>query len=378
MDDDLKLLHDLTALPTAAFLEDRVHEFVARWAKRRRSVTVEEDKYGNRLLSVAGRDATLPRLVLVAHTDHPAFASGGTTDGTLTAEFRGGVKADHAEGAAVRFFTPDGEVKVKAATVESGEAGRLTGATFKLPRGKAVPPGCVGMFDFPGTLPKVKKGRLHARACDDLAGVAAGLAALARIRKPAATVAVLLTRAEEVGFVGAIGAAKDRGGLLRSRDRIVSIETSSEQPAAPLGGGCVLRIGDKTSVFNSGFCDFINRRCGVMCEQGGFKFNRALMPGGTCEATAFDAFGYVASAVCVPLGNYHNMDRERVTTGPEFIDLADWRSLVALLVDLGQNHHDFDGKPTALRKRLDERFAKHRHLFADPTGPLEKASNDSM
>ena len=380
MNPDDALLHELTALPTAAFLEDAVIARVGAWARKRRNIAVETDKYGNRLLTLAGKDASLPRLVLVAHADHPAFVSGETRDATLTAEFRGGVRADHAEGAAVRFFTPGGEVKLEVEKVEAGENGRLTGARFALKR-KPVPPGCVGMFDFPGTLPKVRKGRLYARACDDLAGLAAGLAALDSLRKkrPTATVAVLMTRAEEVGFVGAIAACRDRGGLLAKSDRLISIETSSEQPAAPIGGGCVLRIGDKTSVFHSGFCDFLHRRCQALAEADeSFKFNRALMPGGTCEATAFDAFGHVASAVCVPLGNYHNMDRENQTTGPEFIDLGDWRNLVRLLVDAGAGHHDFDGKPTALRDRLRERFDKHRHLFADPAAPLEKTANDSM
>ena len=34
------------------------------------------------------------------------------------------------------------------------------------------------------------------------------------------------------------------------------------------------------------------------------------MPGGTCEATVYDVYGFTAARICVALGNYHNMDRE--------------------------------------------------------------------
>jgi endoglucanase len=37
------------------------------------------------------------------------------------------------------------------------------------------------------------------------------------------------------------------------------------------------------------------------------KVQRKLMPGGACEATAFGAYGYEATCICLPLGNYHNM-----------------------------------------------------------------------
>ena len=186
----------------------------------------------------------------------------------------------------------------------------------------------------------------------------------------------MLTRAEEVGFIGAIAAAKDKRGLLRKDDRIISIETSSAQPAAPIGGGCVLRIGDKTSVFHSGLSYFINTRGEALeKEHDGFKFRRALMPGGTCEGTAFDAFGYTAAAVCVPLGNYHNMDRDKITMGPEQIDLGDWNNLVTLLADLAATHHEFDGKQGQLRDRLADRFAAHDHLFKDATLSLDKPTH---
>ncbi len=364
-----QLLHDLCALPTAAFLEEAVYAYIDKWAKRRRGLLVETDRFGNRLLTLKGKTDG-PRLVMVAHTDHPAFVAMQLKKRQLFAEFRGGVNGDCVAGAVVRFFTPTKDVKTKVREFDVDKNGRITGATFHLPKGAEVPPGSIGMWDFGKTPVKESKGQVRARACDDLAGIAAGLAAMDELRakRPQRPFAILLTRAEEVGFVGAIAAVKDRGGLLRKDDRLISIETSSAQPAAPIGKGCVLRIGDRTSVFHSGLSYFLNERGESLAKaEKSFKFTRALMPGGTCEGTVFDAYGYIASAVCVPLGNYHNMDRENLKMGPEFIDVNDWRSLVMLLADAGRHHHTFDGKTTALRMRLDDRLASHRHLFTDPT-----------
>src|SRR5690606_8534498 len=81
-----------------------------------------------------------------------------------------------------------------------------------------------------------------ATACDDLAGVAAALGALDRARNEPALrhFAVLLTRAEELGFVGAIGAARD--GTLPAGARILSIECSRSFADSPLGAGPIVRV----------------------------------------------------------------------------------------------------------------------------------------
>src|SRR5688572_25170490 len=369
-----KLLHDMCAIPTAAFLEDAVYAWVDRWVSRRREVSILKDRFGNRLLTLKGTDARAPRLVLVAHTDHPAFVARETRpDGTLPCEFRGGVFAANCRGAKVRFFAPEGETVAAVREVTAGENDRLKTATFRPKRD--VPAGTIGMFDE-GT-PREKAGVFQSRACDDLAGCASALTALELLRRnpPPSTMAVLLTRAEEVGFVGAIAAVKD-GKLLRKSDRIISIETSSVQPFAPQGNGVIVRIGDRISVFNSAFSYYLVERGEALAKAGkGFALQRALMPGGACEGTVFDAFGYIAGAVCVALGNYHNMDRQRGRTGPEFISVNDWRSMVALFVDAARHLHEFNGTHAALRQRLDERFRKHQHLFSDPIAPLEKTGD---
>ena len=79
----------------------------------------------------------------------------------------------------------------------------------------------------------------------------------------------------------------------------------------------IIRVGDKTSIFNSAFTYFLTQQAEALAKKDkSFKYQRALMPGGTCEATVYDAWGYIAAAVCVPLGNYHNMDRAQKEDRP--------------------------------------------------------------
>jgi len=71
-----------------------------------------------------------------------------------------------------------------------------------------------------------------------------------------------------------------------------------------------------------------------------FRCQRKLMPGGWCETTAFGCYGYRSVCLCLPLGNYHNMERlERVEAGlgparmgPEFVSIDDCSSLAAMLL----------------------------------------------
>jgi endoglucanase len=95
------------------------------------------------------------------------------------------------------------------------------------------------------------------------------------------------------------------------------------------------------------------------------------MPGGTCEATAFSAFGYQSTCLCLPLGNYHNMveiDRvtaggRRAVVGPEFISVNDFHGLVEMLV-VCATKLDSPGRPS-LRRRMDELMASHGYVLGD-------------
>jgi endoglucanase len=191
-------------------------------------------------------------------------------------------------------------------------------------------------------------------------------------RPPRNTVCVLLTRAEEDGFIGAIAAAT-RPQLLRRSDRIIAIECSAEQPVARQGEGCIIRTGDRTSIFNSGLTYFLTQQAESLAKKDPtFRYQRALMPGGTCEATVYDVEGFTAASLCVALGNYHNMDRARQRIAPEHVHLADWRNMVRLFIHLARSGHEFAPGHSALKARLRKRFQSLRHLLAPAAAGMHR------
>jgi endoglucanase len=204
--------------------------------------------------------------------------------------------------------------------------------------------------------------RFLSRVCDNLAGAAAALTMIDQLlRKPVKVpVAVLLTRAEEEGFIGAI-AASIKPKLLRKTDRIIAIECSATQPHAPQGRGAIIRVGDRTSIFNSSLTYFLAQQAETLAKRDKtFKYQRALMSGGTCEATVYDVYGFVAASICVPLGNYHNMDKDKKAIGPEFIDVNDWKNMVKLFTQVARNGHEYQGGHEMLKQRVEARFSKMR------------------
>jgi endoglucanase len=215
--------------------------------------------------------------------------------------------------------------------------------------------------------PIIKNGLLHAPACDDLAGVAAALCALDKIKRLPALghVGVLLTRAEEIGFVGAIAAAKNKS--VPKTSRLLCLETSRSFPESPIGGGPILRVGDKTSVFGP---DITNAVSEIMNAQKKLTWQRKLMPGGTCESTAFCEYGYLSTCLCLALGNYHNMKdidgvlqkNKPAKVAPEFISVNDFHGLVEMLKIICR---DLD-KPrkASLRRSLETRLKMYQKILS--------------
>jgi endoglucanase len=358
----MKILHEVCSLPTAPFAEDRVIAYARQFA-RDRKLKLTRDDFGNLLIELRGTKRSAPRWVFTAHMDHPGFVAEKMLDKTtLRAAFRGWVLADYLRSQRIRFFTDHGEITatVLEATPEKNST-RAQSASLRVRA--AVPPGSPGMFDQ-GTS-RVKSRKFYSRAIDDLGGLSATLEMLDRLRRnpPRSTIAVLLTRAEEQGFIGAI-AASLKPKLIRKSDYLVAIETSAMQPYAKQGDGVIVRIGDRTSVFNSSLSYFITQLADRLEKRDkAFKYQRALMPGGTCEATVYDVYGFQAAAVCVPLGNYHNMDRDRKRIGPEYIDVSDWQNMVKLFVAIARAGHEYEPGHKMLKERLGKRFqALKRYL----------------
>ncbi|MDP6529867.1 MAG: hypothetical protein QF819_00750 [Gemmatimonadota bacterium] len=342
----LSVARGLLSCPTAPFLEDSPASFVRAFARRRAGVSLAEDRYGNLAVKFPGRGRPkAPPLVLVAHLDHPGFVVDSVEDGLAHLSFRGGVRIRHARpGSRLHFFRAGGRNPVGSGRLLSASgrgarrAGFLGSGVAKVTSGRAVPGGFT-MWAWPGW--SVRGKRIVSRCLDDLLGAAAALAALdelLRLRPRGANVWALFTRAEEVGFLGTLGAI--RAKTLPRGARVISLETSRALPSAPPGAGVILRVGDARSVFDSRLTLVAQQAAGELAAEGdGFRVQRRLMDGGACEATAFCAAGFRSTGLALPLVNYHNMkglDRGKPGIGPEAVRMEDYFSMVSLLVRLGE------------------------------------------
>lgn len=362
-----KRLRELLTLPTAAFVEDAVLDYLEDACRKLDGVKLKRDEHGNLLARYQRGDR--PALALSAHTDHPGFVALEMIDKrTLRAAFRGWVESPYFVKTGVRFWAEDHWVHGKVTKILKeadvyrmiGRSARPEEVLIRVP--EAVPVNAPGMWDLPD--PQLRDDMVYARGCDDIAGVAALLTALERLatRKQEANLYALFTRAEEVGFIGAIGAA--RSGTLPKRVPIIAIETSKALLGASIGDGPILRVGDKSSIFTpevTAFADRVGRE--LAKRKKSFTHQRKLMDGGTCESTAFYAYGYAAGGICVPLGNYHNMDERRRRIGSEYISLSDWTRMVDWFVALATDADGVQPIGATTRDQLEARFAQHEPLL---------------
>ena len=348
---------ELLRLPTAPTREDAVAEWLADWASRQ-NLDVCRDRWGNMLLAYRRGKPTESPIALCAHMDHPGFVAGETRDDArLRARWMGACPPELFMGAQVRFCSRGGWVKGRIVHVPEG---KKMGDAFDVlvePAG-AVDPGSAGMWDFPD--PWVEGQRIYARGHDDISGVAAIVCALdeARRRKIEGEVRVLFTRCEEFGLLGAIGACKSR--TLAKRSVVVALETSRAKPEAPIGGGVVVRVGDKASVFTPWVSAMLSQAAeAVGKKDGDFKWQRRLMDGGTCESSVYCAYGFDAGGLCLPLGNYHNVDWDRGKLDAEYINTGDFASLVKLLLDLIRR----GAAPGDPKERWERLFEERSHVL---------------
>jgi endoglucanase len=376
-------LLELTGIPTAAGREQGVIDWITRWVRARTDLTLRADGAGNLVIRrrAGGGGAARP-LFITAHMDHPAFVVRGMIDERRAeVEFRGGVLEPYFNGAAIEIVGAGARARRAILSGYDRLAVPYPRAVARLAAPGPVPAGAIGRWAFTGRgrTPVVSAGKLYAHACDDLAGVAGALAALDAIRrrKDACPAGVLLTRAEEIGFVGAIAACRRR--TVPGKARVICLENSRSFAESPIGGGPILRVGDKATVFSPA----LTNRVSTLTEEykalrPGFKAQRRLMPGGTCEASTFAAYGYEATCVCLPLGNYHNMvDIDRVSAGkrparvgPEYIAVEDFHGMVELLVWFAMNLHGSGTDP--FRQRMERLYRMHRAVLSPVTPPPER------
>ena len=312
MDRLLDLIRAILAQPTAPFHEDAVRTELFIQLAQIPSVTAEQDDFGNIIARYNGCSGHA-EYAFAAHMDHPGFVG---------EEFLGGV--------------PESYREKKPPTRDFG---------------------AFAMWDLPAC--EVRDGHIHSRACDDLIGCAAIVALFQELDdiKAEATVHGLFTRAEEVGFIGAIQLAKS--GRVPKDVTIVSLECSSEKSpgAGRMGEGPIVRVGDKTSIFDDAATTALVRAA----TAAKLPFQRCLMSGGTCESTAYQLYGYRTAGLCVALGNYHNCGPD-LTIAPEFVAVEDVAGMVQLMTRVSTHEGPIDPH-AVLRERLEKDAEKYRRLF---------------
>jgi putative aminopeptidase FrvX len=304
-DQVLKIVESLLRCPTAPTFEGAVSDEICRQLGLHAGIQVEKDEFGN--LIVVRTGSAQAQYAFVAHMDHPGWRL------QPTKEFLGGVPPEIQDKGKIRSF------------------------------------GEFGMWDLPEVV--IEEDRLFSRACDDLIGCSAIigiLASLEEIRSGASAYGIF-TRAEEVGFIGAIELAKS--GRLDPGLTLISVETSAQRPPAQMGAGPIIRVGDRASTFDGDVTALLVEAA----KSRELPYQRCLMDGGTCEATAFQLYGYRSAALTIVLGNYHNCSSD-ARIDAEYIDLKDLEGLIALGVAIVTETKRVSDVRDAHRKRLEARL----------------------
>ena len=347
------------------------------------------DEYGNIIAhyaagqSGAGWEQRTP-IAFVAHMDHPGYEiiardDGGAADGgrnRYIARALGGVPvASMCKPTPAVVLGDEGE-RIAAELLPMEDVADGAGGGDRLARlrvkGGATPELPAGvMFDLPDFA--LDGDVIRMRAADDLAGCGAILAALERLAaaRASADFYAVFTRAEEGGLFGARLMAE--AGTLPKDTLVVSVESSPLIPGVEQGAGPVIRTGDRVYTFDADAEQaLIAGQESITARDAGFRWQRQLMSGGGCEATAFAVFGYKVTGLAFPLGNWHNATTSigdpEGGVDMEYISAADYLGGAALMaeaaVSVDKRHN------SAIRRRIREMPDDVRRRMRDTAGDM--------
>lgn len=371
----------LNSVPTAPFREEWAAAEALRQLRAMPGVEVEADAFGNLVARLRRGPAAQSTATFVAHLDHPGFLlpPAGVPAGSgrvVEAVFEGRVGDEYFPGAPVRLFRAADDPGIPGRVVEAAPVDPLEDNRQPVVIEASGPAegAVLAMWDVE---PFARRnGILSARVCDDLAGVSALLEMLDGFSAAAdpVDVAVVLTRAEEAGFCGLLCLleAPRLPELLPDDTVFISVEISAENASVRLGDGAVIRVGDRSSTFDGRVADSMAH----FAAARGIRARRALMDGGTCEATAFARAGWRTGGVCAPVRNYHNQGADPRAIAPEQVASADLQGLhdlcrgLALACNAG-----VDSAPGPDDGSFARFLAKGRRHLAPPT-PESTAADD--
>jgi len=368
----LRILQELGQCPTAPFYEDSVSSYIQDFI-RRLNLQHRMDAYGNILIHIVGKDPEIPPIAFVAHMDHPGFEAITTTNHreALVLPLGGIPKICFAQASTPTLVLDvDGQwipsLVFKANSHSDDQTLYLAlddSAKLSFPTPLVL--------DIPNF--SQSDSVVSMRACDDLAGCAIILALMEHLieTKPPGDVFGIFTRAEEVGLTGASLLAESQ--ILPANCFVISVESSKELPGASMHQGPVIRVGDAASTFTFGAEQILRTASQeLMAENQSFQIQRQLMSGGTCEATAFIAYGYRAGGLAFPLANYHNSTPSN-QIGSESISINDLSNAAQLIFRSSHLMSKNLSFPTFDRFR--EASGAHRERLMNTRNRLVSSSN---
>ncbi|HWS02425.1 MAG TPA: hypothetical protein VN448_03410 [Gammaproteobacteria bacterium] len=384
---EMNFLFELLRQPTAPFREQAVRAY-AEAALTRWAIPHGRDPHGNLLVGVRDADdyrrllrerSEVPVRLFIAHMDHPGFHGVRWQDErTLSIAWHGGSPVKHLRGARVWLsagagYLGDGVLQrvalhPKGYAIQTAEV-RLDDARVYQAARRARD--LFGGFAFRAPVWRSGK-RLYTKAADDLIGVFAILQTARTLYRRAGKTRPpfigLLTRAEEVGFVGAIAHLELEWTTARRRPLVaVSLEASRTLPGARIGKGPVVRLGDRRTVFDAGGMQLLSELAERRLPGA---HQRRIMDGGSCEATAATAFGIPTLGLTVPLGNYHNQGLEGGADcarlqgpAPEFVHSDDVQGLLTMCRALMEERLSWQDVWAPTRARLQKNRAHYARLL---------------
>ena len=384
----LQRLRNLLSCPTAPFRETLVMAEVESQLQsaaipyfydqhRNIVVGVASEKAYKKILSQRSKE---PVRVFIAHMDHPGFHGvRWLSEKRLSIKWFGGSPIKHVAGRKVWLASDDGllaEGTLKRVVLRKDKRAIQTAEVVldkpleedKKTSAKKI----FGGFNFRSPVWQSGK-RIYTRAADDLVGVfaimetARQIQSMAKRNKQPSFIG-LLTRGEEVGFVGAV--AHLESGFLNEATRpvvAVSLEASRTLPGAIIGKGPVVRLGDWRTVFESGGLKVLSDLAMKLLPG---KHQRRVMDGGSCEATAMTAWGIKTIGISLPLGNYHNEGYEggmdcpaHRGPAPEFVHLDDIDGELKLCQGLMKTSLAWDDPWQQQRSRLCKNLKSYQRYL---------------
>lgn len=383
--DQIDLLTTLLSQPTAPFREEHVAATIMRVLDAS-EVPYFDDPAGNLIVGAGSKAAYLrllrakskePARVFIAHMDHPGFhGARWKRSNVLSIQWHGGSPVKHVNGARVWLANEHGVVmhgvlrNVKLHKLGYAiDRADVHIAKAELPSPRPAADSLYGGFAF--RKPVWQQGKtIYTKAADDLIGVFCIVATALELhrKKSAAPFIGLLTRAEEVGFIGAL-AHFELGWLQKAQRPVVcvSLEASRTLPGALVGHGPVVRLGDRRSIFSSNGMQLLGELAEKTLPK---KHQRRVMDGGTCEGTAATAYGFPTIAMSVPLGNYHNQGfeggpdcKKLQGPAPEFVHLDDIDGQLKLCLQLMRPGLNWSDPWRGLRGRLQKNLRAYRRLL---------------